>query len=129
MSRTRIYSVWRNILARCENPNNTEYHNYGGRGVAVCPRWHQFENFLADMGEGVRGLTIERVDNDKGYEPGNCVWASHRQQGQNRRNNRWIAYNGETMILADWARRFEIDPGTLRRNWIREGIIKLKKES
>src|ERR1700740_1627845 len=70
---TKAYRCWANMLQRCYNPDNGAYENYGGRGIKVCRRWHKFENFLADMGESPRRLTLERKDNEKGYCKANCL--------------------------------------------------------
>lgn len=87
-NKTRTYRSWHMMLQRCGNPKHTSWEHYGGRGIAVCERWRVFANFLADMGERPPGLTLERVDNDGGYEPDNCIWADHFTQMQNTRRSR-----------------------------------------
>lgn len=77
--------VWQAMKQRCLNPNNKQYKDYGGRGIAVCDRWLDFKNFQSDMGEKPDGLTIDRIDNDLGYFPLNCRWTSHLVQNNNRR--------------------------------------------
>lgn len=84
---TRTYSSWQAMRYRCSNPNNRNYKRYGGRGITVCDRWNDFVNFLADMGERPEGTSIDRINNDKGYYPDNCQWATPKQQANNRRNN------------------------------------------
>lgn len=75
------------MLDRCGNPNNTKFAEYGGRGITVCKRWRDFVSFLADMGERPAGCSLDRINNDGNYEPGNCKWSTYREQANNRR--RW----------------------------------------
>lgn len=85
MSKTRIFGIWKGMHTRCYNPNYAGYKNYGGRGVTICDDWHKFEAFYADMGSSyAAGLTIERIDNDVGYQPGNCRWIPKPEQSRNR---------------------------------------------
>lgn len=84
--KTRAYHSWDAMLQRCTNPNHKAYKNYGGRGIAVCDRWRDFEAFLADMGEPPEGLTLDRYPNNDGnYEPENCRWATREEQNAGRR--------------------------------------------
>lgn len=103
------------------NPKSASYPNYGGRGIKVCERWMDFDNFLADMGERPEGLEIDRKDNDGNYEPGNCRWATIKQQCNNTRYNHKITYNGKTLNLVEWASVLGMKKGTLgnrlKRGW------------
>lgn len=87
--KTPTFETYRAMITRCENRRQARFNQYGGRGVTVCPRWRQsFEAFLADMGERPDGMTIDRIDNDRGYEPGNCRWATASEQTRNQRRTK-----------------------------------------
>ena len=95
---------------RCYNPNCSQYKNYGARGIKMCDRWFcSYENFLDDMGERPEGMSIDRIDVNGDYEPSNCRWADSETQCNNRRNNIYIEYNGETKTLKQWCDIFEMD--------------------
>lgn len=82
------YSSWQHMKDRCLNPKNKYYNNYGGRGIIVCDRWMKFENFLEDMGDRTKELSLDRIDNNKGYSKENCKWSTRKEQMNNTRRNR-----------------------------------------
>ena len=100
---TPEYVVWGGMVARCTNPRHRHYYRYGGRGIEVCERWRDFANFLADMGaRPTPKHTIDRLDGDRGYEPGNCAWVTWREQRLNRNDAIMVDMDGETKSLVEW---------------------------
>jgi hypothetical protein len=103
-SRTRAYSTWDKMMQRCYSITDKNFHQYGGRGILVCERWHTFENFLVDMGQPPHGMSLDRRENDQGYDLHNCHWATQSEQCRNRRNNIYLERNGEQKLLVEWAK-------------------------
>jgi len=103
------------MLARCKYDNRDNFRFYGGRGISVCERWRaSFEAFLADMGPMPSPRhTLERIDVNGNYEPGNVRWATWHEQMRNRRNSRMVTFNGETLCVSEWAERMSLKPHTL----------------
>lgn len=99
-SRTKTHDIWKGMKKRCSNRKEESYPHYGGRGIVVCHRWLNFENFLADMGECPDGFSIERIDVDGDYEPGNCKWIPREDQPLNRRYNKLVILNGNEMLFS-----------------------------
>lgn len=122
------YNAWSSMLARCTNPNNPAYKDYGGRGITVCKEWLTFEPFLADMGKRPNSeYSIDRENNDLGYCKENCRWATRAQQLRNTRRNRFVDTPVGTMILSDAAAKYGLSPyvvmGRLRRGWPKEHLF------
>lgn len=113
---------------RCLNKNREGYKKWGGRGITVCKRWMKFENFYKDMGERPEGMTIDRIDNSKGYHKSNCKWATPKEQSNNTRKNVFITYNGKTQTIAQWSEELGISYHTiyarLRKGWEIERVLK-----
>jgi hypothetical protein len=104
MSRTKVYRAHRAMLTRCLNKNCLQRKHYAGRGVTICKRWLKFENFYTDMGEPPTSKhSLDRINNNGNYEPGNCRWATPTQQARNTRSNKKLFYFGERKTIADWA--------------------------
>lgn len=102
--KTREYKAWHHMLSRCRDPNNKDWHSYGGRGIRVCERWQlSFVAFRDDLGPCPEGLTLERKDPNGDYEPGNCCWETLARQARNQRRAHIITFKGRTQNLCDWA--------------------------
>jgi hypothetical protein len=111
MRKTRTYQLWANVVARGRGTECPE--NYYDRGIRVCDRWLKFENFYEDMGDCPDGLSIDRINNDGNYEPGNCRWATATQQARNTRRNTILRYKGRDYVLTDLAEQKGICPKNL----------------
>lgn len=122
------YKTWRAMKQRCDNPNNKDYHNYGGRGIGYEDRWYSFENFYLDMGARPKGYTLERIDNDKGYSKSNCKWASIKDQNKNKRCTTKINYNGKLLTLPELSEITGISKSTLRGR-IKKGLSLFEKHT
>lgn len=109
------YSSWTAMIARCTRKSQHSYLNYGGRGIAVCERWSVFDNFLFDMGERPDGMTLDRIDGNEGYEPGNCRWATSSQQNRNKPCLPHFEHDGKRMTLIGWAEELGLDRKTLQK--------------
>lgn len=124
LAHTRIYKIWSDMKARCSNPKDTHFREYGARGITVCQEWQDdfmtFYNWSMTNGY-TNELTLDRIDNNKGYSPNNCKYATRREQANNRRSNHFLTFNNETHSLSDWSRIMGIKYNALRnrirRNW------------
>lgn len=103
------FRTWTHLRGRCNNPTDSAYAGYGGRGIKVCERWDSFANFLADMGPRPKGTSIDRIDNDGDYCPENCRWASSTQQGRNRRTTRMVEWEGRRLSLSDFCDQMRLN--------------------
>ena len=126
--KTATYVSWESARNRCRNPNSDSF--YGDRGISFAPEWNDFNQFLADMGERPEGSTLDRINNDKGYEPGNCRWATPKQQAFNRRNTHlpeFHEFQGKRLRLEEWAAETGINKKTLstrlHRGWSLERAL------
>lgn len=124
---TPEYKSWLAMVQRCSRPGTNGYERYAGRGIVVCDRWLTIENFITDMGPRPPGMTLERINNGGNYEPGNCRWATKKEQGRNKRNNRMITVGERTQCLSAWAEESGIKGDTvekrLNRGWPAERAV------
>lgn len=131
MKKTKEWKTWSSMRERCLNPNHRFYYSYGGRGITICKRWDKFENFYSDMGNRPSGnYSLDRRDNNKGYSPSNCYWATKLEQGNNRRTNKIVTHAGKSQTVAQWARELGIRPLCIHRrlaaNWPMEIVLSAK---
>lgn len=111
-----LRNIWYGIIHRTTNPKHAHYKKYGGRGITVCDRWHSFDNFYADMHETyLVGLSIDRINNDSGYSPENCRWATNKEQSNNRRSSKFICIDGVVKTLAEWIEEYGAKSSTVRQ--------------
>lgn len=115
MTDTKTWQAWRSMRERCENKNHRAYKNYGGRGIGICMKWKKFEKFLADMGVAPENLSLDRIDNNKGYSPKNCRWATRAEQNSNTRRSRIVTIDGKDMTLGDAAKKLGMKYKTLHK--------------
>ncbi len=108
MSHLPEFRVWIGMLNRCRKPRHAAFKYYGARGITVCERWLKFENFYADMGPRPPKTSVERIDNAGNYEPTNCRWATHLEQCQNTRRNRYVDFDGRRLSVTQWSRELDI---------------------
>jgi hypothetical protein len=115
ISKTRFYKIWKNIKSRCLNKNTPNYERYGGRGITVHSSWMKFKNFYNDMYDSYNdGLSIERIDNNKGYSKDNCKWIPLGNQQRNTRRTMFLTFKGETLARCEWAKRLNTSSNCLR---------------
>ena len=119
---TTEYRIWSGIMDRCTNRNSKYWDRYGGAGIGVCKQWRKFEGFYKDMGNRPSAqLSVDRIDNEKGYSPENCRWASKKEQARNRKNNKYITHDGETHCIAEWGDILGMCPKMLRTRIFKHG--------
>ena len=122
MTKTPEHYAWCHMKYRCLNPDNKHYSDYGGRGIKICDRWLNFENFFADMGSRPSPKhSLDRVDNNDNYRPGNCRWATKAEQENNKRNNRLITIEDVTLTITQWKKKMGYGENVilmrLKRGW------------
>ena len=115
--RLKLYRVWVSMRARCSNKKLKTYKHYGGRGIKVVGYWNEFETFEKwALKNGYKvGLTIDRIDNNGGYEPNNCRWVSQKENSINRRTTKFVTYKNKTLSLSDWSRELFCERGYLTK--------------
>ena len=115
-TKTRLFKIWSGMHERCNREKHPHFKSYGGKGISVCDNWRNFETFKEwALSSGYEeSLTIDRIDNNKGYEPDNCRWATQKEQARNKSNNHLVSFNGITKTISEWAEVFGVNKTTLR---------------
>lgn len=112
--------------------NRQNFARYGGRGISICARWDDYNNFLADMGNAPPGMTLDRINNDGNYEPSNCRWATRLQQAQNSSAAKWLEFNGKKLPIREWERSLGLSYGAiwhrLKNGWTLEQALTTRKK-
>lgn len=112
-SSSKAYETWKQMRHRCMRPLHKQYAAYGGRGIKVCKRWLKFENFFKDMGHPPPNKSLDRINNNKGYKPSNCRWATKSEQNNNKRTNVLITFNNQTLNITQWSKKLGISDSTI----------------
>lgn len=121
MNRTPTHNSWRGMIERCTNPNSANWEDYGGRGITVCERWLDFPAFLEDMGIRPEGTTLDRIDPNQDYCPGNCRWATLTEQQRNKTDTPTFKFAGLALTFGEWAELLGINRKTLVSRYYRQG--------
>lgn len=132
LSNTRLHRIWHSMYCRCYYKSTNQYKNYGGRGIKVCEEWEHMQGFINFYNWAINNgyketLTLDRIDNNKGYCPSNCRWITPKEQSNNRRNNVYYTFNGETKTSKQWCELYNISQTTLldrlKRGWTLEQAL------
>ncbi len=120
-SKDKLYPIWHSMHSRCYNPNSQEYERYGARGITVCERWFNLENFIEDMGYPEKGMSIDRKDNNGNYCKENCKWSTGQEQARNRRSNKILTYKNKQQTMIEWCEELNLDYNSVQlrvqRGW------------
>lgn len=127
MSSTRLYQIWQGMRGRCYNKHDPRYERYGGRGITVCDEWQEFSSFYEwSLRNGYQeNLTIDRINNEEGYRPNNCRWATNEMQANNRGSNINITIGNSTRTLTQWCELFQVDYASTLSRYKRNGFISI----
>ena len=121
MDRTPEYKAYQSMHQRCYNKKSKQYKGWGGRGIDVCSEWHDFNKFYEDMGDRPEKHTLERLDNEKGYGPDNCIWATPKEQALNRRNSIKVMHHGKEITVKEFASSIGLTESGARKRLKKKG--------